>query len=101
MAMFGSQARNGGEGVNTLADGSELRLELYKSDGCPYCQRVFASIDRLNVAIEYRDVNQGGHRADHVKRTGRQTVPCLYVNDEPMFESGDIIAWLNDRFSAR
>ena len=29
-----------------------------------------------------------------VKDTGRSTVPCLYVDDNPMHESSDIIDWL-------
>jgi len=28
------------------------------------------------------------------KDTGRTTVPCLYINGKPMFESYDIMEWL-------
>lgn len=33
--------------------------------------------------------------ASHQERTGRSTVPCLYIDNQPMFESSDIIAWLD------
>ena len=29
-----------------------------------------------------------------MKQTGRNTVPCLYIDGKPMFESRDIAAWL-------
>jgi len=28
------------------------------------------------------------------KDTGRTTVPCLYIDNNPMFESYDIMEWL-------
>lgn len=30
-----------------------------------------------------------------VKDTGRRTVPCLYIDNKPMFESADISRWLD------
>ena len=29
----------------------------------------------------------------HIQTTGRSTVPCLYIDDKPMFESRDINQW--------
>ena len=46
------------------------------------------------------DVPQADTRNDpqaaqtHYQRTGRRTVPCLYIDDVPFFESADIIEWL-------
>lgn len=31
--------------------------------------------------------------------TGRRTVPCLYIDNQPMFESQDIMEWLRDNES--
>lgn len=36
------------------------------------------------------------HRQFHQNKTGRTTVPCLYIDDEPMFESRDIMQWLEE-----
>lgn len=30
----------------------------------------------------------------HNEKTGRNTVPSLYIDDKPMFESSDIVNWL-------
>lgn len=29
-----------------------------------------------------------------VQDTGRRTVPCLYIDNQPMHESNDIVDWL-------
>jgi len=34
------------------------------------------------------------NRELHQSKTGRTTVPCLYIDEEPMFESRDICEWL-------
>ncbi len=94
--------RTGGDGANTLADGSAVHLALYKYDSCPYCRMVFRAIDGLDVNIEYRDTRASAQwRDDHRQRTGRTQVPCLLIDGEPLFESADIQQWLVEHFAAR
>ena len=94
--------RSGGDGKNTLADGTEVHLALYKYDSCPFCRRTFSVIDSLDVNVEYRDVHADpDHGHTHRQRTGRSTVPSLYINDKPMFESRDINAWLSENFAEK
>ena len=70
-------------------------LVLYKTDLCGYCRRVLRVIDELGVEIELRDtLRERRWREDLYRRTGRTQVPCLLTDEEPMFESADIIAWL-------
>ena len=70
-------------------------LALYKYDLCGFCRRVLRVIDELGVEIELRDtLEERRWREDLYERTGRTQVPCLLIDDEPMFESADIIAWL-------
>ena len=70
-------------------------LALYKYNSCPYCQRVLKAIDRLGIAVEMRDIQQTHiHRSELRDRTGRTTTPCLFIDDQPLFESLDIVAWL-------
>ena len=71
-----------------------MKLALYKTDTCPYCVRVFAAIRRLGVDVEYRDRGDRKWHADLVARTGRTQVPCLLIDETPMFESADIIRFL-------
>lgn len=75
-----------------------MKLELYYFQQCPFCLRVLHKIDKLNLSefIEFKDTLINRDHGDfHYNKTGRSTVPCLYIEGEPMFESTDIINWLD------
>jgi glutaredoxin 2 len=72
-------------------------LELYYFDACPYCQKVLKVINELNILVHYKDISKNSD--DHKKLvtiTGRQTVPCLFIDGKPMHESLDIMNWLKE-----
>ena len=72
-------------------------LVLYKFDSCPYCRRVQRVIVDLGLPVEQRDTRlDRAHREALYRQTGRTQVPCLFIDGQPMFESADIIAWLQD-----
>lgn len=70
------------------------QLALYRSATCGFCWRVEKALQDLDVEVELRDVNAGDHRRVLRETTGRSTVPCLFIDGQPLFESLDIIAWL-------
>ena len=73
------------------------RLALYKYDTCPYCQKVFRALDRLGLrdAVEMRDIRKDPALRDELVRMGgKAQVPCLFIDGSPMYESDDIIAYL-------
>ncbi len=73
-----------------------MKLELYKFDSCPFCQMVMDFIDKNNIVVDYKDIQTEQASLDKlVNDTGRRTVPCLYIDGKPMFESRDIMAWLD------
>ena len=73
-----------------------MRLELYKFDSCPYCVRVFEAIEKQGrTDIEMHDVME--NEADFKRLMevgGKDQVPCLFIDGSPMYESLDIIDWL-------
>lgn len=76
-------------------------LVLYKFDACPYCRKTMRAIDRLGVVVRYRDTNNDAGAWEELKRIGgKDQVPCLLVNGKPMYESDDIIAFLETRVAA-
>ena len=81
--------------------GEEIDLELYKFDSCPYCQKVFAAIKRLGIAgIRMQDImNDGAAAKKLVAVGGDDQVPCLFVDGKPLYESDDIIAFLESKFA--
>ena len=81
--------------------GSDPVFVLYKFDACPYCRRVQRKIDELRISdkIEMRDTRtEPKWRKDLKNRTGRTQVPCLFIDETPMFESLDIIDFLQTQF---
>ena len=85
-----------------MSDQKYPKLQLYGRSSCGYCRRVERVIQQLGIEqhIERCDASYSSNwRQDLLQRTGRTQVPCLFVDDVPMFESLDIIAWLRRQFS--
>ena len=77
------------------------QLELYYYPECPYCQKVLRAIDALQAggSIKLKDIHKD--EAAHqtlVSVGGKQQVPCLFIDGSPLYESGDIVDWLERRF---
>lgn len=76
---------------------SSPKLELFKFDSCPFCVRVMDHLERLNIKVEMKDIMMDSQSLNRLMQdTGRRTVPCLYIDNQPMFESADIMAWLSE-----
>ncbi len=79
-----------------------MRLELYYYTQCPFCMRVLRKIDELGLEakISFKNTLEvPANREFHIQKTGRTTVPCLYIEGEPLFESSDICQWLEENQS--
>lgn len=79
------------------------KLSLYAFDTCPYCRRVFAAAEALELDLEIRDIHRDAeHRKALAEATGRTTVPALRIEEDDevrwMPESRDIIAYLYARY---
>lgn len=70
-------------------------LDLYVIPGCPYCKVVTDYMDE--AGIEYRELNI--HTDPEAKQHlvdigGKAQCPCLFIDGEPMYESRDILDYL-------
>lgn len=71
------------------------KLDFYYFEACPYCQRVISFIQKYKIQVNWMDLHKDSVHAKKLQSdTGRTTVPCLYIDGKPMFESLDIIKWL-------
>ena len=71
-------------------------LELFKFDACPFCQMVMDHIESRGIKVIYCDISQDQKHLERlVADTGRRTTPCLYIDNKPMFESRDIMLWID------
>lgn len=81
-------------------------LALYQFATCPYCFVVRLALRRLGVVVELRDVSRvSGHRQALLAGGGLDQVPCLLItsadgSERWMYESRDIVAYLNLRFAS-
>lgn len=79
-------------------------LALYQFKTCPFCMKVRREMSRLSLNIPLLDAQRDGPiRADLIRGGGKAVVPCLQIKDaqgnsEWMYESADIIQYLNTRF---
>ena len=77
------------------APDQDRELVLYKYDACPFCYRVQSGIDSLGLDVPMRDTRaEPGARDELYEKTGRTQVPCLFIDGQPLFESADILVWL-------
>ncbi|GAA3539084.1 glutathione S-transferase N-terminal domain-containing protein [Zobellella aerophila] len=79
------------------------QLTLYQLPRCPFCIKVRRAMHKLNLPIELRNVNPGSpHREALQAGGGRIKSPCLRIEENGesrwMYESNDIIAYLQQRF---
>jgi glutaredoxin 3 len=62
---------------------SPRKIVMYVTDWCPYCARARALLDSKGVAVEEIDVDAvPGARSEMLARSGRCTVPQIFIGDE-------------------
>jgi glutaredoxin len=78
-------------------------IKLYQFYACPFCIKTRRAIKRLNLPIETRNAQSDQYRAELLAGGGEVKVPCLKIESEEgvqwMYESTDIIQYLEKRFS--
>ncbi len=81
------------------------KLALYHFKTCPFCIKVRHEMARLSLPIALRDAQHDAkHRDDLLKGGGKIQTPCLQITDDRgnvqwLYESSDIIKYLQQRFS--
>jgi len=86
-------------------DAQTRALTLYHFKSCPFCIKTRRAMKRLSLNIEIRDAQHDPEAREELERGGGQVkVPCLRITDDQgketwMYESADIISYLQTRFS--
>ncbi|MCI5051791.1 MAG: glutaredoxin [Simkaniaceae bacterium] len=77
-----------------FAEMTELKLYMRKT--CPFCQKVATYLKEKGRKIEMVDIGEDDTaREELIKNGGKRQVPCLFIDGKPMYESNDIIQWLD------
>ena len=73
--------------------------ELYIRYTCPYCVKVLDFMEKRGIELPLRDITSDAEALQTLRRVGgKQQVPCLFIDGAPMYESDDIIAYLDKAF---
>lgn len=73
-----------------------MKLDLYMFPTCPFCRRVLTAVEaqgRTDITMHNIHASEEDRRT-LVQVGGMEQVPCLFIDGKPMYESLDIIAWL-------
>jgi glutaredoxin 3 len=66
---------------------------MYTTSWCPYCQRVRRLLGSKNVSIDEIDIESvPGKRTEMQNRSGRSTVPQIFIGDRHVGGSDDLQA---------
>lgn len=75
------------------------QLVLYYMPSCPYCKPVVAKIKRENLPVTLKNVSSNStYYNELVEKGGKAQVPCLLVNGRAMYESSDILEYLDKNY---
>ena len=68
---------------------------LYYKETCPFCKRVVRFMEKNNITCIMKDTTNLKIQDELVMIGGKKQVPCLVTNGEALYESMDIIQYLN------
>ena len=90
--------------VQQALDSETENMALYQFHLCPFCVKTRRAIHRLGLNIETRDANRNpDFKEQLVSQGGQYKVPCLAIQEDGetrwMYESNDIISYLEQRFT--
>ena len=72
---------------------SQPAVVMYTTSWCPYCERARQLLATKNVSIEEIDVESApAKRAEMQTRSGRRTVPQIFIGDHHVGGSDDLLA---------
>jgi len=74
-------------------------LVLYFKPTCPFCNKVLSFMQEKNIRIPSKNIDASSETRQELKTIGgKQQVPCLVIDGQAMYESDDIIHWLDEHF---
>lgn len=74
-------------------------VKVYVRQGCPYCNKVKSFVQERGYEVDFIDAPPGSkNRAQMVAIGKKEMVPFLVDGDISMYESDDIIGYLETKF---
>lgn len=71
-------------------------LKLYFMDNCPFCHKVMEYIKDKDISVQMVDIYADPKNEEElINLGGKNQVPMLLIDGNPLYESDDIIDWLS------
>ena len=72
---------------------------LYSKETCPYCQKVLRFMASRNINMPVKNTLDPAIRQELVEIGGKGQVPCLVIDGKALYESDDIISYLQENLA--
>ncbi len=75
-------------------------LTLFYMPTCGFCRKVLMFMQDNGITLPLKDISANSEiRQELVTIGGKGQVPCLVIDGQALYESDDIIQWLQDNWS--
>ena len=72
---------------------AQAKVVMYLTDWCPYCARARGLLESKSIAYETIDIDERPEaRAEMMARSGRRSVPQIFIGDTHVGGSDDLYA---------
>ena len=77
------------------------KLTLYVGTTCPFCKKVESFMEEKGIdSVEIKNIDEDKEAHEYlIEKGGKKQVPCLFIGDEPLYESLDIIKYLKENLA--
>lgn len=77
------------------------KLTLYVGTTCPFCKKVESFMEEKGIdSVEIKNIDEDKEAREYlIENGGKKQVPCLFIGDKPLYESLDIIKYLNENLA--
>jgi glutaredoxin 3 len=73
--------------------GAQPSITMYRTAWCPYCQRAQQLLKAKGLEVAEIDVEEdASKRAEMISRSGRRTVPQIFIGDRHVGGCDDLVA---------
>ncbi len=73
-------------------------ITLFLKTGCPYCARVLATTNARNIPFTEKNIADEAVVEELIALGGKRQVPFIVDGDTMMYESQDIVDYLEAKF---
>jgi len=81
-----------------MKDEQKPILILYYKPSCPFCKKILKFLKTIKKQIPLKNVENDPKAKEELLHLGGKTqTPCLFIEGKPLYESADIIDWLDQK----